>query len=122
MRSLLEDGRGCGCAPTAACRELLAVEESLWTFARAEGVAPLFPEPNMPPLAELAASASVSTVASWDDVGRWYWGFLISAVSTIEIAGTFTSQNVAWPLRSRSPAFPRSVLGTVMVSTRRVGS
>ena len=41
VRSLLEDGRGCGCARTeATCRELLAVEPSLWTFATAEGVAP----------------------------------------------------------------------------------
>lgn len=37
----LEQGRACGCAKTAAtCRELLAVEESLWTFVRVEGVEP----------------------------------------------------------------------------------
>ena len=39
--AVLEQGRACGCAKTAAtCRELLAVEESLWTFVRVEGVEP----------------------------------------------------------------------------------
>jgi transposase len=39
--AVLGQGRACGCAKTAAtCRELLAVEESLWTFVRVEGVEP----------------------------------------------------------------------------------
>jgi transposase len=39
--AVLEQGGVCGCAKTAArCRELLAVEESLWTFVRVEGVEP----------------------------------------------------------------------------------
>ncbi|MBV9122289.1 MAG: IS66 family transposase, partial [Planctomycetes bacterium] len=38
---LLRQGRGCGCAKTAAvCREVLAVEPALWTFTRVEGVEP----------------------------------------------------------------------------------
>ena len=41
VRTLLERGAGCACAKTAAaCREILAVEESLWTFARRDGVEP----------------------------------------------------------------------------------
>ena len=41
VRAVLEQGRVCGCVKTAAtCRELLAVEESLWTFVRVEGVEP----------------------------------------------------------------------------------
>jgi transposase len=37
--TLLQRGRACACAKTAAtCRELLAVEESLWTFVRVPGV------------------------------------------------------------------------------------
>jgi transposase len=41
VRLELERGAGCGCAKTAAtCRELLAHEEALWTFASAEGVEP----------------------------------------------------------------------------------
>jgi transposase len=41
VRSLLERGRGGGCARTeATCRELLELEPSPWTFARVEGVAP----------------------------------------------------------------------------------
>lgn len=38
---VLEQGSACGCTQTAAtCRELLAVEPSLWTFVGVEGVEP----------------------------------------------------------------------------------
>ncbi len=41
VRAVREQGRACGCVKTAAtCRELLAVEESLWTFVRVEGIEP----------------------------------------------------------------------------------
>jgi transposase len=40
VQALLERGRVCGCAETATCRGLLPWEESLWTFAHAEGVEP----------------------------------------------------------------------------------
>jgi transposase len=41
VREQLEAGAACGCAKTAAtCRELLALEPALWTFARVEGVEP----------------------------------------------------------------------------------
>ena len=41
VRSLLTRGAACGCAKTAGtCREILAVEPSLWTFARVPGVEP----------------------------------------------------------------------------------
>jgi transposase len=41
VKALLERGSGLGCAKTAGvCREILAVEGSLWTFARREGVEP----------------------------------------------------------------------------------
>ncbi len=41
LRSLLERGTVCGCAKTAGvCRELLKVEQALWTFLRVEGVEP----------------------------------------------------------------------------------
>jgi len=41
VRELLEAGAACACAATAAtCRNLLAVEPSLWTFAAADGVEP----------------------------------------------------------------------------------
>jgi transposase len=41
VRAMLRHGTGCGCAATAgACRELLAVEPALYTFASVEGVEP----------------------------------------------------------------------------------
>ena len=41
VRSQLECGAACACAKTAGtCREILAVEPALWTFARVEGVEP----------------------------------------------------------------------------------
>ncbi len=41
VHTLLDRGAGCGCAVTAGvCRELLAVEPALYTFAATEGVEP----------------------------------------------------------------------------------
>jgi transposase len=41
VANLLRSGAACGCAKTAAvCTELLALEESRWTFVRVEGVEP----------------------------------------------------------------------------------
>jgi len=41
FRAVLGAGAACACAKTAGtCRELLAVEEALWTFVRVEGVEP----------------------------------------------------------------------------------
>jgi transposase len=41
VRALLTRGAGCGCATTAGvCRELLAIEPALYTFALVEGVEP----------------------------------------------------------------------------------
>jgi len=41
VRRLLDAGSRCGCVGTAAvCRELLAIEVSLWTFASRPGVEP----------------------------------------------------------------------------------
>jgi transposase len=41
VRSLLEQGAACSCAKTAGvCKEILKLEEALWTFARQEGVEP----------------------------------------------------------------------------------
>jgi transposase len=41
VRQLLDDGSRCGCAMTArVCRDLLALEVSLWTFASRAGVEP----------------------------------------------------------------------------------
>lgn len=37
-------------------------------------VQPIAREPAMPPASELMASVTASSFASWDDVGRWYWG------------------------------------------------
>jgi transposase len=41
VRSRLEAGAGCACAKTAGtCRDILAIESALWTFARVAGVEP----------------------------------------------------------------------------------
>jgi tetratricopeptide (TPR) repeat protein len=50
-------------------------EEKIWHF-KAENVAPLEPEPGMPPLAEVLGHVHVSTYKSWDEMGRWYWGLV----------------------------------------------
>jgi cellulose synthase operon protein C len=40
----------------------------------ARRLAPIAPEPNMPPWAEVLPFIHVSTYATWKDMGRWYWG------------------------------------------------
>src|SRR5262249_5849281 len=41
VEAALRHGTRCGCGTTSgSCAEILRVEESLWTFARVEGVAP----------------------------------------------------------------------------------
>ncbi|HVJ92276.1 MAG TPA: DUF3857 domain-containing protein, partial [Labilithrix sp.] len=50
-------------------------DNRIWHF-KAENVAPLEPEPSMPPLAEILGHVHVSTYKSWDDMGRWYWGLV----------------------------------------------
>ncbi len=37
-------------------------------------VAPVFPEPWMPPLPEVLGRIHVSTYKTWDEVATWYWG------------------------------------------------
>ena len=39
-------------------------------------IAPLDPEPDMPPASEVLGFVHVSTYKSWDDLGRWYWGLI----------------------------------------------
>ncbi len=46
--------------------------ERVYTYA-VRDVAAIEPEPAMPGLAEIAPYLHVSTYASWDDVGKWYW-------------------------------------------------
>jgi transglutaminase-like putative cysteine protease/Flp pilus assembly protein TadD len=46
--------------------------ERVYAFA-ARDVAAIDAEPAMPGLAEIAPYLHVSTYASWDDVGAWYW-------------------------------------------------
>ncbi|MFW5738881.1 MAG: DUF3857 domain-containing protein, partial [Myxococcota bacterium] len=37
-------------------------------------VAPVMPEPDMPPWSEVLGHVHVSTYKTWKDVGSWYWG------------------------------------------------
>lgn len=50
-------------------------DQKIWHYT-AFNVAPLDPEPGMPPLAESLGHVHVSTYKSWDDMGRWYWGLV----------------------------------------------
>jgi cellulose synthase operon protein C len=50
-------------------------DTKIWHFS-ADNVAPLEPEPAMPPLSETLGYVHVSTYKSWDDMGRWYWGLV----------------------------------------------
>lgn len=50
-------------------------DSRIWRFT-ADNVPPLEPEPSAPPLAEALGYVHVSTFKSWDDMGKWYWGFV----------------------------------------------
>lgn len=39
-------------------------------------LSPIHTEPQMPSYGELSGFIHVSTFASWNDLGRWYWGFI----------------------------------------------
>ncbi|MDF3069237.1 MAG: hypothetical protein K0R38_4838 [Polyangiaceae bacterium] len=49
--------------------------QRIYRFA-AKDIAPLNPEPAMPPWPEVLGSVHVSTYQNWDDLGRWYWGLI----------------------------------------------
>jgi tetratricopeptide (TPR) repeat protein len=40
----------------------------------ATDIPPLLPEPAMPPWTEVLGQVHVSTFASWEELGSWYWG------------------------------------------------
>lgn len=42
----------------------------------AENVPAITPEQGMPPWSEVLGFVHVSTYASWDDLGKWYWGLV----------------------------------------------
>jgi transglutaminase-like putative cysteine protease/Tfp pilus assembly protein PilF len=42
----------------------------------AANLSPIQAEPQMPAYGELAGFIHVSTFESWNDLGRWYWGFI----------------------------------------------
>jgi len=43
---------------------------------RAAALAPLLPEPSMPPEGEVASFIHVTTYDSWKSLGTWYWGLI----------------------------------------------
>lgn len=50
-------------------------DQRIYRFV-ADKVAPITPEPAMPPWPEVLGFVHVSTYASWKDLGRWYWGLV----------------------------------------------
>jgi len=59
-------------APRVTSETSVRGDERAYVFA-ARDVAALDAEPAMPGTAEIAPYLHVSTYASWDDVGAWYW-------------------------------------------------
>ncbi len=50
-------------------------DTKIWHFV-AENVPALEVEPNSPPVTETLGHVHVSTYKNWDEMGRWYWGFI----------------------------------------------
>ncbi|MBQ9431960.1 MAG: DUF3857 domain-containing protein [Kiritimatiellae bacterium] len=45
--------------------------EYVWTI---RNVPQIFPEPDMPPLSTVVQRLMLSTIGSWKDISKWYWG------------------------------------------------
>jgi transposase len=105
VRDRLASGAACGCAKTAGtCREILAVEASLWTFASAPGVEPTNNAAERAVRHAVcwrktsygtdSASGSrfvervLTVVATCRQQGRNVLGFLADAVQAARIGGT----------------------------------
>jgi tetratricopeptide (TPR) repeat protein len=61
--------------PGLATSNAVSGNQRIYSFT-AKDVAPLNPEPAMPPWPEVLGSVHVSTYKNWDDLGRWYWGLI----------------------------------------------
>jgi transposase len=86
VRAVLEQGRACGCAKTAGtCRELLAVEESLWTFVRVEGVEPT--NNHIERMLRLAVLWRKKSFGSQSDAGCRFVERLLTVVQTRRLQG-----------------------------------
>jgi transposase len=94
VRSQLEAGSGSGCAKTAGtCRELLAAEPALWTFARVEGVEPT----------NNAAERALRHAVLWrktshgtgSEAGSRFVGNILTVVATCRQQGRNVSEHLA---------------------------
>jgi cellulose synthase operon protein C len=61
--------------PGLTTSSAVAGNQRIYRFS-AKDIAPLNPEPAMPPWPEVLGSVHVSTYQNWDDLGRWYWGLI----------------------------------------------
>src|SRR5262249_17903709 len=83
---VLEQGCAYGCAQTAAtCRELLAVEQSLWTFARVEGVGPT--NKHIGPVLRLAGRGGREWFGRQSEGGCRFVERLLTVVQTRRLQG-----------------------------------
>jgi tetratricopeptide (TPR) repeat protein/transglutaminase-like putative cysteine protease len=79
--------------------------EHRWTV---EGVARIEPEPMMPPWIEVGRFLHVSTFASWDEVGRFYWGLVRDQLRVTPEIRAAAEQIAAASLGRRARAGGRS--------------
>jgi transposase len=84
--TVLEQGSVCACPKTAAtCRELLAVEEALWTFVRVEGVEPT--NNHIERMLRLAVLWRKKSFGSRSDGGCRFAERLLTVVQTRRLQG-----------------------------------
>ena len=84
--TVLEEGSVCACAKTAAtCRELLAVEEALWTFVRVDGVEPT--NNHIERMLRLAVLWRKKSFGSRSDWGCRFAERLLTVVQTRRLQG-----------------------------------
>ena len=96
-----------------------------------EGVARIEPEPMMPPAIEVGRFLHVSTFASWEEVGRFYWGLVRDQLQPTQELRATAEQLAAKALGGKRPgkartreeteALVRAVYGFVVTQVRYVG-
>ncbi|HSM93483.1 MAG TPA: DUF3857 domain-containing protein, partial [Anaeromyxobacteraceae bacterium] len=102
--------------------------EHRWTV---EGVPRIESEPGMPPGIDVGRFLHVSTFASWEEVGRFYWGLVRDQLQpTPEVRATaarLAAEALGGkappkePSREEAEAIVRSVYGFVVTQVRYVG-
>ena len=91
----------------------------VYTF-RADDVAKIIPEPQMPGWAEVASPLHLSTYKSWEDVGRYWWGLVRDQLQPNDELRKTVEQVLKGVDRKDEAKVVAAIYGFVVTNTRYV--